>query len=837
MNDTATTTAFSTQLLNEHWVLKHTERDIELPVNAPFDVHSALIEAGFIGDPYWRDRELELDWIHESEWTLSRHVEIVADSLPGYWTLSFECIDCYTTVRINGKIAGETASQFLRYDLNVSDLLVVGTNHIDITFHSNSRIAVEAANQFAFELPYLDGNCRIAHTNHIRKTACHAGWDWNIALMPLGIYGDVCLRRSHPVRLDDIKVVQHHEGNQVLLCISAYAHGLDVAMVELQVGVCGKETVQSVRVLPGENQFNIELTIESPQLWWPAGYGTQTLHTLSVRLGEDEILRPIGLRKVELLTTPDAIGEGFVITVNGHKIFMRGANWIPADALPSRCTEDVVEKLLLSARDAHMNMLRVWGGGQYEPDWFYDLCDRMGILVWQDFMFSCNHYPAADRHWLARVRGEASQQVRRLSSHACIALWCGDNELIGALSWFDVTKANRDRYLANYVMLNHALEEIIEAEAIDVPFWPSSPSSGRLNFGDAWHDDRSGDMHFWDVWHSAKDFEHYRSVRPRFCSEFGFQSFPSMNTIERFTEVEDRNVSSPIMDIHQRNEGGNSRIVETLSRYFRFPDSFEKMVFLSQVVQGLAMQTAIEFWRSQKPRCMGTLYWQLNDTWPVASWASLEHGGAWKVCQSMARRFYAPVLCTAQPDEATGEIVIWAIADTPGGISLTLALSVEGFDGTRTSLAEHSLSVPEDRAVEVMRLGPGTIPSQAFLLMQWCDIDKLHRGENTYFPKRFKACQLVDARVTARWRDGVDGQELVLDTDAPAFYVTVGLGENVIYSDNAFTLLPGHEKVIRALRSTDSGNRAPVHTTQIPSIQHLCGASIAFDPSALEVGN
>lgn len=821
-------------LLNEGWTLVRSERGIALAVNVPFDVHSVLIDAGVIGDPYWRDRELELDWVHEGEWTLSRDIDIAGPVPSGHWTLSFEVVDCVTSVRINGEPAGETASQFLRHDLDVTDLLVSGANRIDVTFHSNSRRATEAAERFPFELPYLDGNCRIGNVNHLRKSACHAGWDWNIALMPLGVYGDVRLRRDAVARLDEIKVVQHHESGVVRVAVTAYATGFDVSEVDVVVEFHGQRAARSVQMLPGENRVDVELDIEKPELWWPAGYGAQVLHTLVVRLGDAEIRREVGLREIELLTTPDEIGARFAIAVNGREIFMRGANWIPADALPARCTPEVVEGLLSAARDAHMNMLRVWGGGQYEPDGFYDLCDRMGILVWQDFMFACNHYPAADRDWLALVRREARQQVRRLSSHACLALWCGDNELIGALNWFDVSRANRDRYLANYVMLNHALEEVVEAEAVDVPFWPSSPSSGRLDFGDAWHDDRSGDMHFWDVWHSAKPFEHYRSVRPRFCSEFGFQSFPSPVAIERFTEPADRNVSSPIMDIHQRNDGGNARIVETIARYFRFPEGFDEMVYLSQVAQGLAMQTAIEFWRSEKPRCMGTLYWQLNDTWPVASWAGLEHGGAWKVSHSMARRFYAPVLFTAQPDPVTGETVVRAVADCPGGATLTISLSVEGFDGRRMSLRGQRVVVPEDRAVEVTRLPADAVGGQAFLHLHWHDADGVHVGENTWFPKRFKAYDLPEACVTARWTDGDVRRELVLETDAPAFYVSVGLGGKVVWSDNAFVLLPGRPKTVRALYAVDGRDVPLAPLENLPSIRHLGGVSTPAVPRAPE---
>lgn len=484
---------------------------------------------------------------------------------------------------------------------------------------------------------------------------------------------------------------------------------------------------------------------------------------------------------------------------------MRGANWIPADALLQRATPQAVEDLLDSALDANMNMLRIWGGGTYEPDWFYAMCSEKGLLIWQDFMFACNLYPSNDRDWLDGVRHEARQQIRRLSQHPCMALWCGDNELIGTLGWFDEAKADRDRYLALYDRLNHALEEAIEDEAPGIPWWPSSPSVGPLNFGDGWHDDTSGDMHFWDVWHSAKDFEHYRSVRPRFCSEFGFQSFPSTRLIESFTDVEDRNVSSPVMDVHQRNKGGNSRIVETIGRYFRFPDSFEDMCWLSQIGQGLAMKTAIEFWRSNKPRCMGTLYWQLNDTWPVASWASLEYGGGWKATQYLARRFYAPVMVTVQPDAATGEIVLWAINDTGVEVALTLDARAVRFEGETTGIGTWQATCPPDRAVEVVRLAPDALSRDAFLHFDWTDAAGIHVGENEYLPQRPKAYDIGTPTIMVDEGAAPDGTpQVTLNTDRPALWVTWDLGGDTVWSDNCFTLLPGRPKVLRALRRRSS---------------------------------
>jgi beta-mannosidase len=804
--------------LDDGWTLSQPERGIETEVAVPFDVHSALLAAGIIDDPYWRARELDLDWVHQTDWTLRRDVTLGPEATGGHWTLSLDGLDCVATIRVNGRDVGKVASQFLRHDIDVTGALAEGDNAIEITLHSNSAAARAAARAFPFELPYSEGNCRIPHINHLRKTQCHAGWDWNIALMPLGLYGGARLTRSDLARLDEIKVVQRHRPGHATLEVTAHAEGFGVGEVPLIMRFGGLERRADVAILPGRNRATLRFEIDSPELWWPAGEGAQVLHDLEVTLAGRTIARRVGLRQIELLTAPDAIGARFAIAVNGREIFMRGANWIPADALPARCTPATVKALLRSATEAHMNMLRIWGGGQYEPDWFYDLCDEAGILLWHDFMFACAHYPAADPAWLALVRTEARQQIRRLSSHASMALWCGDNELVGALSWWPVTRANRDRYLANYVILNHALEEAVAAEAVDVPFWPSSPSSGRLNYGDAWHDDRSGDMHFWDVWHSAREFEHYRSVRPRFCSEFGFQSFPSLPVIERFTEPGDRNVSSPVMDIHQRNIGGNARIVETISRYFRFPDGFADMVFLSQVGQGLAMRTAIEFWRSTKPRCMGTLYWQLNDTWPVASWASLEHGGGWKVCHYLARRFYAPVLVTAQPDPETGETVILAVADRPEGARIEVGITAHCLDGSRSGLGDYDVSVPTDAAVEVARLVESDIPDDAFLRLTWPG------GASDHFPRRYKAYDLPRARVTAAWTHGPDGPELELAADAPAFFVTVDPGGTTVWSDNALTLLPGEPRRIRPLFDGGTGAPASPDLDSIPPIQHLAGA-------------
>ncbi|KJS08635.1 MAG: hypothetical protein VR78_17660 [Hoeflea sp. BRH_c9] len=779
--------------LSSGWSVSNGTMSASLPV--PGDVHSALLDAGLIADPYWRDTEVSLDWIHESEWVATQQFDL-ARTDGGHWTLSFDGIDCIADVSLNGVLLGRVENRFLRHDFEVGAALRSGENCLEIRFLSNSTEAARKAARSPYKVPFSKDNNRLPHYNFLRKPQCDAGWDWNIALSPLGLCGPVSLRRNQVARLDDVMVRQIHQDGSVRLDIDLHYTAFAAGSIEAGAACGAQSDVSTIQVWPGKGQTRLSIDIDDPELWWPAGHGSQPMHDLVLRLEEDTRIRRIGLRTVELVTDADEAGHRFAFRVNGREIFMRGANWIPADALPARATPAVVRDRLTSAVEANMNMIRVWGGGQYEPDWFYEICSELGLMVWQDFMFACSLYPADDHAWLNSVRREARQQIRRLSSHPCMALWCGDNEVIGALTWFEESRTDRDRYLAVYARLNAVLEEAVAEENPDIAFWPSSPSVGPLNFGDGWHDDSSGDMHFWDVWHSSKDFEHYRTVRPRFCSEFGFQSFPSNRVIESFTEPEDRNVSSGVMEVHQRNLGGNSRIVETLARYFRFPERFEDMTWLSQVSQALAMKTAVEFWRSSKPRCMGTLYWQLNDTWPVASWASLEYGGGWKLVHYMARRFQAPVLVTAQPDANTGDIVLWAINDTGREVLLEVAARRVSTRGSMVECGAWSCPCPTERAVEIARLPAGDFAADEFLHFTWQDGSGGHRGGNDYLLRRPKdyRFQKPDIEVSD------DAGAVTLTSDVPALYVTHDHGGSDIWSDNGFTLLPGIAKVLKRSR-------------------------------------
>jgi beta-mannosidase len=451
-------------------------------------------------------------------------------------------------------------------------------------------------------------------------------------------------------------------------------------------------------------------------------------------------------------------------------------------------------------------MIRVWGGGRYEPDWFYDMCDALGLMVWQDFMFACHLYPST-KDFLREVGQEVREQVHRLHHHACIALWCGDNELLGALKWFPESVANRDRYLVAYDRLNREIEKGTRISAPGAIWWPSSPSPGPMSFGDAWHDDRSGDMHFWSVWHEGRDFDHYRDVSPRFCSEFGFQSYPSLSVIRKFADPADWNIASPVMESHQKNAGGNARIAETMFRYFRFPVDFENFVYLSQVQQGLAIKTAVTHWRGLKPHCMGTLYWQLNDTWPVCSWSSLDHGGNWKLLHHMAKRFYAPVVVVAVPT-AQG-ITLKGVNDTPTAVDLTLQIAAARMDGATRPLGETRVTLGTDTAQVVAEVAAGALADDEVLAFTWQATDGTAAGD-VFNPRPWKAYDLLPPRLSATVAPAGDAHDIALTVQALAPFVAVEADQPGRFSANAVTLFPGHPATIRF--TPDTPGPAPAFT-------------------------
>ncbi|MFN7225521.1 MAG: beta-mannosidase, partial [Paracoccaceae bacterium] len=651
-----------------------------------------------------------------------------------------------------------------------------GDNQIEITFRS--VVQEGAARQAAqpFPIPYHAPNCPIPNGNMLRKPQCDFGWDWNIALPTFGIWGRVGLDRAGQ-RIGDIVIDQRHEAGAVDVILR-----IETGAGDATASLCG---VTATAPATG-GIATLTLHIPNPDLWWPAGQGAQTLHALTVTSGSATASRRIGLRDLKLISAPDGAGRSFGFQVNGRPVFAKGANWVPADALHGRISPDAVRGLLQSAKDANMNMIRVWGGGRYEPDWFYDICDELGLMVWQDFMFACHLYPSTP-DFLAEVAAEVRDVVGRINHHACIALWCGDNELIGALNWFDESRRDRDRYLVNYDRLNRTIETALLTVLPTANWWPSSPSPGPMAFGDAWHDDSSGDMHFWSVWHEGRDFDHYRDVKPRFCSEFGFQSYPSLSAISTFAAPRDWNIADPVMESHQKNAGGNARIAETMFRYFRFPSDFANFVYLSQIQQGLAIHTAVTAWRALKPHCMGTLYWQLNDTWPVCSWSSLDHGGNWKLLHHMARRFFAPVAVIAVPD--ADRITLTAVNDTSGDTTISLEATAVNMAGQCRTLLQAKATLDTLAATPCAVIDRAHLAADEVLHWRWTDVAGA-TGQDIFAPRPWKAYDLTDPRITLTATQGNDHWAITLSACSLAPFVALEADCPGRFSDNAFTLIP-----------------------------------------------
>ena len=758
------------------WTLSDESGAHVIAFDLPGDGVSALAKAGVIPDPFWGRNEYDVRWVSERDWTARR--VFVHDGSAA--ELVVEGLDTVAEVRLNGVSVLSAANVHRRWRVDVSSALQVGENAVEILFRSPVREAVARAARMPFPIPYQQVNGPIAHANMLRKQQCDFGWDWNIALGIFGVSGYVRLEPVGP-RIGDVLVEQIHSAGQVEVRLMVHATSEDVT-----ASLC--DITQTAPVVGGV--ATLSLVIRDPVLWWPAGQGAQVLHDLVLTGGGAKAVKRIGLRDMKLVSEPDAAGRSFGVQVDGRAVFAKGANWIPADALFGRITVEAVRQLLQSAVDANMNMIRVWGGGRYEPDWFYDLCDELGLMVWQDFMFACHLYPSTPE-FLAEVDAEVRDVGARIGYHACIALWCGDNELIGALTWFPESRKDRDRYLVNYDRLNRTVEAALHSVLPGANWWPSSPSPGPMAFGDAWHDDSSGDMHFWSVWHEGKDFDHYRDVSPRFCSEFGFQSYPSLTAIRRFADAKDWNIAAPVMESHQKNPGGNARIAETMFRYFRFPVDFPNFVYVSQVQQGLAIKTAVTHWRSLKPHCMGTLYWQLNDTWPVCSWSSLDHGGNWKLLHHMAARFYAPVTVVAVPKD--GGIVLRAVNDGPEAVTITVTANAAAMDGSTRKLGEATVTVSPDAAAQVLDLAPDALKADEVLAFVWSGDAQ---GGDVHAPRPWKAYDLLPSGLTADIQRDGDVWKLTLQVKALAPFVALESEVPGRFSTNAVTMFPGYPATI-----------------------------------------
>lgn len=768
-----------------------------LPATVPGGAHSDLLALGRIPDPFAGDNERRVRWVAEADWQYRKQFAVTPELLrqPHIW-LVCDGLDTLATVTLNGHELGWTANMFRQYRWDVKPLLMAEGNELRVDFESVVRHVT--AKQAARDLPGVSH--AIPGGPHVRKAPCQFGWDWGPQLPPVGIWKDIRLEGFDSARLAEVHLRQFHANGVVRvearLAVENWAAGLEAV---LQVTAPDGAVRSTNAALAGASDDCLEVEIDNPQLWWPNGFGGQPLYRVQVqvhRSGEiqDEKSFQLGLRTLELRQEPDEWGRSFEFTVNGVPVFAKGSNWIPADSFPTRLTEADLDRLIRSAAETHQNMLRVWGGGFYEDERFYDLCDRYGILVWQEFIFSCSVYPLDDPAFVENVRHEAVENIRRLRHRACLALWCGNNEMEqGWAEWGWERPDLQDLKAAYDRFFHHTLAAWCQAEDPDHAYWPSSPSSSTPFVNP--NGQVQGDAHYWDVWHGRKPFTAYRNQYPRFMSEFGFQALPPLETIRTYAAEPDWNMTSYIMEQHQKNASGNALMVAQMLDTFRLPKDFESLVYLSMVLQAEGIRYGVEHWRRHTRRVAGTLYWQLNDCWPVASWSSLDYFGRWKALHYAARRFYAPVLLTIEDAppcqaifltsdllEAWSGSVHWALTTLDGAVldSGDKAVLVEPSGVTAVEKLDFSPLLDDDARRELV-----------FVAELWQGNRRL--AVQTAFFVPTKHLSLVDPQI----HTGVTLKGNLLDIELSARslarLVEISLegapvGGGVVFSDNYFDL-------------------------------------------------
>ena len=602
----------------------------------PGSVLFDLLNEHIIPDPYYRTNEYTVrEWMrHDYHYTktftydgIHKHVDLVCDGL-----------DTITEIYINDHLLSKTINMHLRYRFSLDAYIKEGTNTLQIVFKSPINYIEEKEKQCPYRF-FQQGDAMRGFI-HIRKAHSHFGWDWGPQLPDAGIFKDIYLHTYDKTYIEDVYVKQIHHRDYVEL---AY----DVKLLddeELSVTCYNPHG----HILEEQKTTKGIFTIEKPELWWPVGYGEQPLYKLVIKTKDDQKTFKIGLKTSTIKRDKDQYGESFTYVHNGIEIFMRGANYIIEDNIVGRSDIEVSKRLLKDALNANHNSVRIWGGGIYPSDEFYELCDELGLLVWQDFMFACAFYNMDDQELLNTIKDEIIFNAKRLHHHPSLDLFCGNNENeTAAVHWFipsvDVSKK---MYL---LLFENLIPSWLKEHHIDVYYWPSSPSSGG-NFKDP-NSDNYGDMHYWGVWHLNEPIEYYRKYFPRFMSEFGIQSFPAIETVKTFAEEKDYNIYSRVMKSHQKNSTANSKIVHYMKAMFTRPKPFEHLLYVSQLIQAEGVRYGVEHFRRHYGRTMGAIYWQLNDCWPVASWSSIDYYGRWKALHYHSKKFYAPVLLSIEENK------------------------------------------------------------------------------------------------------------------------------------------------------------------------------------------
>jgi len=821
--------------INHNWTFSEKGKELWMEAAVPGCVHTDLIRNGLIEDPFYRLNEHDVQWIDKKDWVYKTLLDVPAALMEKQQiVLQFLGLDTHADVFLNEQLILEADNMFREWEVDVKGVLREGSNELEIMFHSPINTGIEKYDNYPHRLETSDNDLakigqvpgEKAVSPHIRKAQCHFGWDWGPRLVTSGIWKPILLKGWNEARINDLRIVQNSLSDSKA-SLTAY---FEIESKGVRQGTVSVEVMHSVfasnevEIREGSHVYAVDFEIEDPRRWWTNGLGEAYLYQVSGILntteGVQKLTHKIGLRTIELIRDKDQEGTSFYFKLNGYPVFMKGANYIPSDAFLDRVSPEKYEKIIMTAKESNFNMLRVWGGGIYEKDIFYDLCDKHGMLVWQDFMFACNMYPGHPE-FLESVEKEAIDNIKRLRNHPCLALWCGNNEVLSAWwlwGWKERAEAENQaganaQWKAYKDIFLDVLPGAVAANDPDRFYWASSPQSGDSIAEDL----ANGDSHYWGVWWGKEPFENYHSYLARFMSEYGFQSFPEIKTVKEYAAESDFDIYSEVMQSHQRSSIGNVTIETYMLRDYKKPPDFESYLYLSHVLQAEGVKKAMEGHRIAMPYTMGSLYWQINDCWPVASWSSTDYYVRWKALQYFSKKAFAEVLLA--PRNEDGIMKVHVVSDRLTAFEGTLSLRLLNFSGETAWSEEGTIDVAANTSALQFEIPVKQLLGSHGANEHLLEAKLLENGKeissNLYYFAPIKEIDLPKAEITLKASNTEEGYMLELTSDVLAKNVYLSMDGEGFFEDNYFDLLPGESKLIHLKTDLKAGIKREIRVKTI----------------------
>ncbi len=801
--------------LNKGWEFSQVGKGEWLPATVPGTVHQDLIDNDKLVNPFYGLNEEKVQWVEKEDWQYRTTFTVTKEQLARQAAvLKFEGLDTYADIYLNGSLLERTDNMFVGYELPVKEVLREGENRLQVYFHSPIKQAMPQWETDGFDYPADNDHSKIRVSIYSRKAPYSFGWDWGIRLATSGIWRPVTLELYDVASIEDF-YVQQESVSQELAKVNNVLEVKSVATAPQQAEVIltyayknePKMTVQKAVILqPGCNEISLPVEITHPHLWMPNGWGEAALYDfeLSVKVDGKVVAsekKRIGLRTIKVVLEDDKDGKAFYFVVNGQPMFAKGSNFIPNDALLPNVTTERYDQLMKDVKDAHHNMIRVWGGGIYEDNRFYEAADEMGILVWQDFIFACTTYPS-DPNFLRRVTEEAEYNIKRLRNHASLAMWCGNNEIYEGMRFWGWKRKYKNPAIWEEMqegynkLFRQLLPDMVKKYDGSRFYMHGSPYEANWGRPNTW---KIADSHNWGTWYGRKPFESLDEELPRFMSEFGFQAFPEMKTVATFAEPKDYALESEVMNAHQKASIGNALIKKTMALYYDVPEDFEELVYKGLVLQGYGIRHGIEAHRRNRPYCMGSLYWQLNDSWPVVSWSSIDYYGNWKAMHYQGKRAFAPVLLNVFQEG--NDLCFYTLSDELKDYKdATLQWKLMDFNGKVLNKKTVKGEVPANVSAVFHKEAYSdwaTDPTRTLLLVTLKDRQGKVLSEVIHYFSFPKDQELPETKVSYKVKT-FDGKcEVTLSAKQLARDIFVEIPvQGAKFTDNFFDLLPGQTKKI-----------------------------------------